>query len=357
MDNIVKKRMKNQPEHIDVKRDSLMPGNLSGIAEDTAAGEKQSPLLKVTDLKKWFPIRRGLFSRTVDHVRALDGVSLHVHKGETLGLVGESGCGKTTLGRVLLGLEKADGGAIHFDGMPVHALTGRQMNPLRKRIQVIFQDPQSALNPRMTVMDIVTEGLARFKMISGDRQDHAGRLMREVGLSEDAVFRFPHEFSGGQRQRICIARAISLRPDFIVCDEAVSALDVSIQAQIINLLMALQQRYGLSYLFISHDLSVVANIADRVAVMYLGRIMETGRTSDVIHHPLHPYTRALISAVPVPGGTISGRIILKGDPPSASAPPSGCPFHPRCHEAMSVCANVYPTSRHIDGRDVDCHLY
>ena len=334
-----------------------MFGNLIGSVEAASETKDNSALLEVKDLKKWFPIRRGLFSRTVGHVRAIDGISLCVHKGETLGLVGESGCGKTTLGRVLLGLEQADGGEIRFDGMPVHALTGRQMNPLRKRIQVIFQDPQSALNPRMTVMDIVTEGLARFKMISGNRRDHAGRLMREVGLPEDAAFRFPHEFSGGQRQRICIARAISLRPEFIVCDEAVSALDVSIQAQIINLLMDLQQRYGLSYLFISHDLSVVANIADRVAVMYLGRIVETGLTSDVIHQPLHPYTRALISAVPVPGGTISGRIILKGDPPSAAAPPSGCPFHTRCHEAMPVCADTDPTSRRVDGRDVDCHLY
>lgn len=334
-----------------------MFGNLTGTVDAASETKDKSALLEIKDLKKWFPIRRGLFSRTVEHVRAIDGISLEVRKGETLGLVGESGCGKTTLGRVLLGLEKADEGEIRFDGMAIHALTGRQMNPLRKRIQVIFQDPQSALNPRMTVMDIVTEGLARFKMISGDRRDHARRLMREVGLAEDAVFRFPHEFSGGQRQRICIARAISLRPDFIVCDEAVSALDVSIQAQIINLLMALQTRYGLSYLFISHDLSVVANIADRVAVMYSGRIVETGPTTDVIHRPLHPYTRALISAVPVPGGTISNRIILKGDPPSAAAPPPGCPFHPRCHEAMPVCSDTYPTSRRVDGRDVDCHLY
>jgi len=334
-----------------------MFGNLTGTVDAVSETKDKSALLEIKDLKKWFPIRRGLFSRTMDYVRALDGVSLYVHKGETLGLVGESGCGKTTLGRVLLGLEKADGGEIHFDCIPVHALTGRQMNPLRKRIQVIFQDPQSALNPRMTVMDIVTEGMARFKMISGDRRDHARRLMREVGLPEDAAFRFPHEFSGGQRQRICIARAISLRPDFIICDEAVSALDVSIQAQIINLLMSLQDRYGVSYLFISHDLSVVANIADRVAVMYLGRIVETGPTTDVIHQPLHPYTQALISAVPVPGGTISGRIILKGDPPSAASPPSGCPFHPRCHEVMPVCADIYPTSRRVGGRDVDCHLY
>jgi oligopeptide/dipeptide ABC transporter ATP-binding protein len=334
-----------------------MSDSLTGDVQASPENEHQSKLLEIKDLKKWFPVQRGFFSRTIGHVRAVDGVSLYVRKGETLGLVGESGCGKTTLGRVLLGLEKVDGGEIHFDGIAVHDLTGRRMNALRKRIQVIFQDPQSALNPRMTVLDIVTEGLARFNMLSGDRREHAGRLMQEVGLSEDAVFRFPHEFSGGQRQRICIARAISLRPDFIVCDEAVSALDVSIQAQIINLLMDLQNRYHLSYLFISHDLSVVANIADRVAVMYLGRIMESGRTEDIIHEPLHPYTRALISAVPVPGRDRSGRIILRGDPPSTSVPPSGCPFHPRCHEAMQKCAHVVPPSRRTGGREVCCHLY
>ncbi len=334
-----------------------MSDSLTDTVQTAPENEQQRVLLEIKDLKKWFPIRRGFFSGTVGHVRAVDGVSLEVRKGETLGLVGESGCGKTTLGRVLLGLETVDSGEIRFDGIAVHALTGRQMNPLRQRIQVIFQDPQSALNPRMTVLDIVTEGLARFKMLSGDRREHAERLMQEVGLPEDAVFRFPHEFSGGQRQRICIARAISLRPDFIICDEAVSALDVSIQAQIINLLMDLQNRYELSYLFISHDLSVVANIADRVAVMYLGRIMESGRTTDIIHKPLHPYTRALISAVPVPGRDRSGRIILKGDPPSASGSLSGCPFHPRCHEAMQQCADLVPSSRRIDDREVSCHLY
>ena len=232
--------------------------------------EGSQPLLSVKDLKTWFPVKRGLFSRQKDYIRAVDGVSLELFPGETLGLVGESGCGKTTLGRTLLGLEPATSGGIYFKNSLLNPMRRKQMNRLRQKIQVVFQDPLSSLNPRMSVMDIVTEGLVQFKRIEGSKRDHARRLIKEVGLSEDAIYRYPHEFSGGQRQRINIARAISLRPEFIICDEAVSALDVSIQAQAINLLISLQERFQLSYLFISHDLSVVSNIADRIAVMYLG---------------------------------------------------------------------------------------
>ena len=318
----------------------------------------KAPLIDIRELKTWFPIKRGIFSKTTEHVRAVDGISLHVKEGETLGLVGESGCGKTTLGRTLLGLEKATSGGIYYKGGPVAYRDRREMNRLRRRIQVVFQDPLSSLNPRMTVMDIVTEGLMQFKMIEGSRQDHARRLMSEVGLSEDAIFRFPHEFSGGQRQRISIARAISLRPEFVICDEAVSALDVSVKAQVINLLLNLQERHGLSYLFISHDLSVVSNIADRIAVMYLGKIVESGTTKQIIEDPHHPYTRALISAVPEPGKkTLDGYRVLAGETPSSSSPPAGCRFHPRCPKAMPDCSRKEPAARTIDGREVVCHLY
>jgi oligopeptide/dipeptide ABC transporter ATP-binding protein len=255
-----------------------------------------------------------------------------------------------------LRLEKPTAGEIYFDGVRIDTLNRREMNRLRRRIQVIFQDPLSSLNPRLTVMDIVTEGLVQFDLMEGSQKEHAVRLVREVGLSEDAIYRFPHEFSGGQRQRISIARAISLKPDFIVCDEAVSALDASVQAQVINLLNMLKEQYGLAYLFISHDLSVVSNIADRIAVMYLGNIVEIGNTADIIQNPLHPYTQALISAVPVPGRENPGRIILKGETPSPMNPPAGCRFHPRCPHAMPVCSREYPHVTRHGIREAWCHL-
>jgi ABC-type oligopeptide transport system ATPase subunit len=258
-------------------------------------------LLEVEGLKTWFPIRRGIWARAVGHVKAVDGVSFQIRRGETLGLVGESGSGKTTLGRTLLGLEKAHDGRAIFDGQDLLAVHRGGMRELRRRIQIIFQDPLSSLNPRMNVLDIVTEGLVEFGLLEGSKQEHASRLMYDVGLDEGALHRFPHEFSGGQRQRINIARAVSMKPDFIVCDEPVSALDVSVQAQVINLLADLRDKYNLSYLFISHDLSVVSHIADRVAVMYGGKIVEQGSTRAIIDNPQDPYTKELIAAVPVPG--------------------------------------------------------
>ena len=314
-------------------------------------------ILEITDLKTWFPIKRGVLAKTVGYVRAVDGVSLSVKKGETLGLVGESGCGKTTLGRTLLRLEKAQDGDVLYDGKDLFALSRSEIRGLRRRIQIIFQDPMSSLNPRMNVLDIVTEGLVEFRMIEGSRKDNAIRLLNEVGLDEDSIYRYPHEFSGGQRQRINIARAISLRPDFIVCDEPVSALDVSVQAQVINLLMDLRDKYNLSYLFISHDLSVVSHIANRVAVMYLGKIVEYGSTNEIIIKPLHPYTKALISAVPEPGIDKTKKVILKGIIPSPSAPPPGCRFHTRCPEVMEICKKKDPGLTKSDSRQVWCHLY
>ena len=320
------------------------------------ASHSAAPLLEIRNLKTWFPVRRGIFSSISGHVRAVDDVSLSIGRQETLGLVGESGCGKTTLGRTILGLERASGGSIRFHGQEILALSGRERQPIRPRLQMVFQDPYSSLNPRMTVLDIVTEGLVAYRLLRGTRAQEAVRLLDEVGLPADAMYRYPFEFSGGQRQRISLARALSLRPELVVCDEAVSALDVSVQAQMLNLMMDLKERHVLSYLFISHDLGVVKHISDRVAVMYLGRIVEEGPTEDVMERPLHPYTRALVDAVRVPGRPRGRRIVLAGEIPSPSNPPSGCPFHTRCPRVMDICRRQYPAERRLGERRVCCHL-
>ena len=304
------------------------------------------PLLSVRDLTKHFPIRRGIFGRQAGSVRAVDGVSLDVARGETLGVVGESGCGKTTLGRSILRLIEPTSGEVHFDGIDVRALDGAAMRALRRRIQIIFQDPFSSLNPRMTVGAIVREGLTVHRLAEGRAAElRVRQLLDEVGLRPEYATRYPHEFSGGQRQRIGIARALAVEPQFLVCDEPVSALDVSVQAQVINLLQDLQRDRGLTYLFIAHDLSVVEHIADRVAVMYLGRVVELASAADLYRAPAMPYTQALLSAVPVPDPTAKRqRIVLTGDVPSPANPPSGCVFHPRCHHPArdAACAAIVP---------------
>jgi oligopeptide/dipeptide ABC transporter ATP-binding protein len=323
------------------RRDAARPDR-GALGAPAPAG----PLLSVSQLTKHFPIRRGLFGRDGGAVRAVDGVSLDVAPGETLGIVGESGCGKTTLGRCILRLIEPTSGQIHFDGIDVRSLDASALRRLRRRIQIIFQDPFSSLNPRMTVGAIVREGLTIHRLAAGAEADNRVRqLLDEVGLRPEYASRYPHEFSGGQRQRIGIARALAVEPELIVCDEPVSALDVSVQAQVINLLQDLQRDRGLTYLFIAHDLSVVEHIATRVAVMYLGKIVELASAADLYREPLMPYTQALLSAVPVPDPRATReRIVLTGDVPSPANPPTGCVFHPRCpHPGKdAACAAIVP---------------
>jgi len=289
-------------------------------------------LLRVRDLRTWFPIKRGVFQRTVGHVKAVDGVSFDVAAGKTLGLVGESGCGKTTVGRSILRLIPATGGTVEYKGKDFFAYRGEELRRLRRQMQIIFQDPVSSLNPRMTVGNIIGEPLTVHGIARGrDREDMVAGLLKRVGLDPSFSVRYPHEFSGGQRQRIGIARALALSPDFIVCDEPVSALDVSIQSQILNLLDDLQRERGIAYLFIAHNLAVVEHFSDEVAVMYLGRIVEKAGRDELYANPKHPYTVALLSAVPEPDPRPKKtRIVLSGEVPSPSNPPTGCPFHPRC---------------------------
>jgi len=325
--------------------------------------ESAGSLVDVTGLKKYFPVRSGLFSRVSAWVKAVDDVSFHLRQGETLGLVGESGCGKTTVGRSILRLMEPTAGQVTFEGKDVLALGPKELRQTRRRMQIIFQDPYSSLNPRMTIGSIVSEPLKIHKIAKGKAlEDQVDQLLMKVGLRPEHQSRYPHEFSGGQRQRVGIARALALNPKFIVCDEAVSALDVSIQAQILNLLRDLQKEFHLSYLFITHDLNVVQYLADRIAVMYLGKLAEVAMAEDLFNAPKHPYTQALLSANPVPDPTAkSKRVVLPGDVPSPLHPPSGCRFHPRCPEVMEVCKTVEPQLIQIGppekGHQVWCHLY
>ncbi|WP_272914204.1 ABC transporter ATP-binding protein [Bacillus dakarensis] len=333
-----------------------------GLTEHSATHsvEKKELLLSVGKLKKHFPIKKGLFSKTVGYVQAVNDVSFDIYRGETLGLVGESGCGKSTVGRLVTRLLQSTAGTVSFAGQDLDQVNSQTMKAIRQRIQFVFQDPYSSLNPRMTVLDIIGEPLEVHGIASGkEKHERIAELLETVGLNPSDIQKFPHQFSGGQRQRIGIARALATNPDLLICDEAVSALDVSVQAQILNLLKDLQRKMGLSYLFISHDLNVVKYICDRVSVMYLGEIVEVAESEVLFDQPMHPYSQALISAVPVADPTRQpDRIILKGEVPSPSNPPSGCKFHTRCPKAMDICKQKKPDLKDMgSGHLVSCHLY
>ncbi|MBQ9664210.1 MAG: ABC transporter ATP-binding protein [Oscillospiraceae bacterium] len=317
-------------------------------------------LLEVNNLVKWFPIKSSFFKQTIGNVKAVDGVSFKIRRGETMGLVGESGCGKSTCGRTILRLQEKTSGEVLLGGQDIFALSKEELRKMRPKMQIVFQDPYSSLSPRLPVGEIIGEAVREHNIVSPDKfDDYITRVMEVCGLPEYYKDRYPHEFSGGQRQRICIARALALSPDFIVCDEPVSALDVSIQAQIINLLKQLQKDFGLTYLFISHDLSVVEHISDTVGVMYLGSMVEYAETEKIFSNPLNPYTKALFSAIPIPDPDAKiNRIILKGSIPSPANPPKGCKFHTRCESCMEVCRYAPPEWLEVEnGHFCACHLY
>lgn len=325
-----------------------------------ASTQRPDYVLEVKNLKQYFPIKAGLMQRVVGYVKAVDGISFSIQRGKTMGLVGESGCGKTTVGKTILRLNQKTSGEVIFNGKEIFSLNKREMRSLRPKMQIIFQDPYSSLSPRLPVSEIIGEAVKEHNIVpAAEYDDYLDRIMKSCGLEPHHKDRYPHEFSGGQRQRICIARALALNPSFVVCDEPVSALDVSIQAQIINLLKDLQDQFQLTYLFISHDLSVVEHISDDVGVMYLGSLVEYGPKRMIFDNPLHPYTQALLSAAPVPDPTVKlNRIILEGSIPSPANPPAGCKFHTRCRECMEICKTVPPVQKEIEpGHTVVCHLY
>ena len=328
--------------------------------EKVSTENENEYLLEVNNLVKWFPIKAGFFKHTVGQVRAVDGVSFKIKRRQTMGLVGESGCGKSTCGRTILRLLPKTSGDIIFDGQDVSALSRSELRHMRTRMQIVFQDPYSSLSPRLPIGEIIGEAVREHGIVPANEfDDYISLVMEACGLPSYYKERYPHEFSGGQRQRICIARALALSPEFIVCDEPVSALDVSIQAQIINLLKQLQNDFGLTYLFISHDLSVVEHISDTVGVMYLGSMVEYAETEKIFSHPLNPYTQALFSAIPIPDPDAKiNRIILKGSIPSPANPPKGCKFHTRCEKCMEVCKYAVPKWKEVEpGHFCACHLY
>lgn len=328
------------------------------LTKDSKAKEV---LLEVRNLKKYFPVHRGFFGGKKLYVQAVDDISFQIYKGETLGLVGESGCGKSTAGRTIIRLYESTAGEIIFDGAEISKMSENELKPFRKRMQMIFQDPYASLNSRMTVGDIIGEPIDIHNIASGDeRQAMIYELLERVGLSKEHASRYPHEFSGGQRQRIGIARSLAVRPDFIICDEPISALDVSIQAQVVNMLEDLQKEFGLTYLFIAHDLSMVKHISDRIGVMYLGKLVELSDSKELYDKPMHPYTQALLSAIPIPDPVATHskqRIVLEGDVPSPINPPSGCRFRTRCGYAYDRCAKEEPILQNMGGGHmVACHL-
>lgn len=336
-----------------------MANTVEGV-QKIVNSEGNKYLLEVKNLKKYFPVKKGLFSQQKVFVKAIDGINFHIERGTTMGLVGESGCGKTTVGKTILRLNDKTEGEVLFSGISIHDLDRKKLREMRPKIQIIFQDPYSSLSPRLPVGEIIGEAVRDNNIVPKEEfDDYITKIMVDCGLQPYHKDRYPHEFSGGQRQRICIARAIALKPEFIVCDEPVSALDVSIQAQIINLLKELQEKYHLTYLFISHDLSVVEHISDTIGVMYLGNLVEFADKESIFKNPLHPYTKALFSAIPIPDPELKmNRIILEGSIPSPANPPSGCKFHTRCSSCMDICKKKIPKVTEVEkGHRVACHLY